>query len=238
MLISAALMAASLSAVQDERFELPEMPDVDSATQEEIQAYLDLLQNSLEHIDSIDTFGAYWSRFITEGAALTSDYEVIDPYLLTAGLTRVYADLETRMDAIEDEHDWGIAMDIRMNGSETTSTNEAEREAAVRPPLSEDFCVDGQISVIEPDNAPYGERLDLCLQYGPDEERDGRYFAVARIIHRYAYEIPDGSASGRFEVHVAASISDDRNLEYMRRTTRDLAEMVVEQIRLAPEAGE
>ncbi len=232
MLISAALIAASLTAAQDEAVALPEMPDVDTATREQIESYLDVLQSTLGQVDDVESFGANWSRFITETAELTSHYRVQDPYLLTAELTRIYDDAEEAMPGTGGEFNWSLGMDFDLQRNETTSTGEAPPDEAALPPLPEHFCEDGEHTVIADADAPFGQRLDLCLAYGPEPEGDGYVFAEAQAIHRYTYTLPNGHGYGFFDIHAAASLSDDRELDYMRMVTRDLAQAIAGQLRL------
>ncbi|WP_394692627.1 hypothetical protein [Hyphobacterium sp.] len=235
MLISAALLAASLSAAQDEALTLPDMPDIDTATQEQIDTYLGFLQSSLQQIDDVDSFGANWSRFITEVAELTSHYRVRDPYALTAELTRIYDDAEEAMPGTGGEYEWALGLDFDMSRHETTSDDGASSGEAGLPPLPEYFCETGELTVIAEADAPYGRRLDLCLAYGPDPEGDGYYFAEAQIIHRYVYTLPNGHGNGYYDIHAAASMSDERGLNSMQLATRDLAEAIANQILLRPE---
>jgi hypothetical protein len=233
MLISAALLAASLSATQDEALILPDMPDIDTATQEQIDAYLGFLQSSLRQIDDVDSFGANWSRFITQSAELTSHYRIRDPYMLTANLTRIYDDTEEAMPSTGGEYNWAFGLDFNLEHNETSSDGESPSEAAELPPLPEYFCESGEHTVVAEADAPYGQRMDLCLAYGPDT--DGFFFAEAQIIHRYVYALPNGHGNGYFDVHAAASLSDEAGLYIMRLATRDLAVSVAEQLRLHPE---
>jgi hypothetical protein len=235
MLITAALMAASLSVVQDEDFVLPDMPDVDTATQEDIQAYLDLLRNFLGQIDDVDSFGAHWSRFITEGAELTSSYRVRDPYILTAVLTRIYDDVEEAMPRTDDVFNWALGMDFDLERRETLAEDGAELVEAELLPLPERFCEDGEHTVIEDETAPFNQRLDLCLAHGPDPDGDGYVFAEAQVIHRYVHARPTGHEAGYFDIQAAASLSDEHGLLDMRIATRDLAQAVAEQLQLEAE---
>lgn len=235
MLISAALLATSLSAVQNETLTLPNMPDIDTATQEQVDAYLDFLQSTLQQIDDVDSFGANWSRFIAQSAELTSHYRVRDPFALTAELTRIYDDTEEAMPGTDGEYNWALGLDFNLERNETTSDGESPSEAAGLPPLPEYFCESGEHTVVAETDAPYGQRLDLCLAYGPDPEEDGHYFAEAQVIHRYAYTLPNGHGNGYYDIHAAASLSDEAGLDTMRLATRDLAESVAEQMSLRPE---